>query len=192
MEILVGFFTIVGLAIVFALYLGRSKSVGDRWAIVWFAVCALIHIVLEGFYVVYNRQILRLQSPLAQVWKEYSLSDSRYLVSDPTVLGIEALTGFLVGPLCLLTVQSIRRGAANRHFLQIFICMCQLYGCVLYYATSYLTGFPDSHPAPQYFYGYFVLMNLPWIVVPILLLKQSYSAIKAQFSNSTLRGRKQK
>lgn len=190
-EILVGFFIVVGLTIIFALYLGRAKPVSDRWAVVWFLVCALIHIVLEGFYVVNNRRIPGQLSPLGQIWKEYSKADSRYLTSDPAVLGIEAITAFILGPLCLLTVKSILSGGANRHFFQMFICMSQLYGCVLYYATSYLTDFRDSHPAPQYFYGYFVGMNLPWILVPIALLKQTYGAMQAQFSGAT-GGRKSK
>jgi len=32
------------------------------------------------------------QSPLAQVWKEYALSDSRYLTTDPFTLCVEAVT----------------------------------------------------------------------------------------------------
>lgn len=32
------------------------------------------------------------QDLLAQLWKEYALSDSRYLTSDPFMLCVEAIT----------------------------------------------------------------------------------------------------
>ena len=59
---------------------------------------------------------------------------------------------------------------ALRHPLQIIVSLGQLYGDVLYYATSmfdhYMFDKSYSRPEPYYFYGYYVLMNLFWIVIP--------------------------
>lgn len=40
------------------------------------------------------------QDLFAQLWKEYALSDSRYLTSDPFVLSVEAITvvGYMISP----------------------------------------------------------------------------------------------
>ena len=58
-----------------------------------------------------------------------------------------------------------------RHPLQIIVSLGQLYGDVLYYATSmfdhYMFAKSYSRPEPYYFYGYYVLMNAFWIVIPL-------------------------
>jgi cholestenol delta-isomerase len=57
-----------------------------------------------------------------------------------------------------------------RHPLQIIVSLGQLYGDVLYYGTStfdhVMFGKVYSRPEPYYFYGYYVLMNAFWIVIP--------------------------
>lgn len=45
-----------------------------------------------GYFVLNHAAIPASQSLFAQLWKEYSLSDSRYLTSDPFMLCIETLT----------------------------------------------------------------------------------------------------
>jgi len=45
-----------------------------------------------------------------------------------------------------------------------------LYGVALYYATCYAEKLAHdisySRPEPLYFWGYYVGMNAPWVVVP--------------------------
>lgn len=43
----------------------------------------------------------KLQSVFGQLWKEYSLSDSRYLTKDGSVLCIESITAVRATPLSL-------------------------------------------------------------------------------------------
>lgn len=181
-EILGGFFACVALIIVATLRFAKNNTVGDRWAAVWFAVCGFIHCLVEGYYVLNNYRIPSDQSILGQLWKEYSLADSRYLTSDPAVLSIEILTAAVMGPLSFILAGAIVKSRPYRHFLQILVSTSQLYGCCLYYMTSYLTQFKDSHPHPFYFYGYFVVMNLPWIVLPIVMINASARATVKAFS----------
>ena len=57
-----------------------------------------------------------------------------------------------------------------RHPLQIIVTSGQIYGDILYYATSmfdhYLLGITYSRPEAYYFWGYYFLMNFFWIVFP--------------------------
>ena len=54
-------------------------------------------------YFVFNHdRIAGMQGLFAQLWKEYALSDSRYLTLDPFVLSIETLT--VVGRLLSFSV----------------------------------------------------------------------------------------
>ena len=53
---------------------------------------ATIHTFFEGYFVYNNATFGGKQNLFAQLWKEYSLSDSRYLTSDPFVLCMETIT----------------------------------------------------------------------------------------------------
>ncbi len=45
-----------------------------------------------GYFVLNYAQVAGSQGFLAQLWKEYALSDSRYLTLDPIVLCMETIT----------------------------------------------------------------------------------------------------
>lgn len=60
--------------------------------------------------------------------KEYGQADTRYLVSDPTILSVEILTSFLLTPICVVLAYAISQQTAYRHWLQLVLCTCELYG----------------------------------------------------------------
>ena len=66
--------------------------------------------------------------------KEYGRADVRWLRADATIVSLELLTVLVDGPLCLLLVDAVCRRHAHRHFIQITLCVCELYG-----------GEPDTH-----------------------------------------------
>lgn len=53
---------------------------------------ACIHLFFEGYFVVNHKTLAGGQTLFAQLWKEYSLSDSRYLTSDAFLISMEAVT----------------------------------------------------------------------------------------------------
>src|ERR1700761_6376861 len=57
-----------------------------------------------------------------------------------------------------------------RHPLQIIVSLGQIYGDVLYYATSmfdhYHKNLTYCRPEAYYFWGYYFMMNFFWIVIP--------------------------
>ncbi|KAL2201206.1 Emopamil-binding protein [Corynascus similis CBS 632.67] len=161
----------------------------DQLTVAWFALCGFLHVFFEGYFVLNHAVLPSSQSLFAQLWKEYSLSDSRYMTSDFFMLCIETLTVLTWGPLSLLTAflaardRPAERGI--RHLLQAVVCVGHLYGVALYYGTCGLAermrGLSYSRPEPLYYWGYYAGMNAPWAVVPWLLLWQSAKAIQGAF-----------
>lgn len=109
------------------------------------------------------------------MWKEYALSDSRYLTADAFVVSMETVTAAFWGPLSLVCAWCILGRHPLRHPLQSIISLGQLYGDVLYYATTFVgAGVVEySRPEAAYYWGYFVLLNAFWIVIPGWLLVRS-------------------
>lgn len=130
-----------------------------------------LHCFFEGYFVVNYATLAGSQSLFAQLWKEYSLSDSRYLTGDPTVLCAEAITVFVWGPLCYITAILILISSPYRHVSQVVVSLAHLYGDTLYISTSLVDMFVRhvsySRPEPYYFWFYFLFLNSIWIFVPI-------------------------
>ncbi|CAG8930942.1 unnamed protein product [Penicillium salamii] len=128
-----------------------------------------IHLILEGYFVYNHKTMPQMEDPLGQLWKEYALSDSRYMTIEPFVLCMETITAVL--------------------------WMGQLYGDVLYYATSmmedYYHGRSYSRPETYYYWGYFIFMNTFWIFIPGELLGNywGFSTICSCCEEETLRER---
>ncbi|KAL4808661.1 Emopamil-binding protein [Aspergillus unguis] len=183
-------FAVVWVAVVcaartFATKVNPSISITELIKVCWFAQCGAIHSLLEGYYALNFSSLQGSQSILAQLWKEYSLSDSRYLTSHAFVMTMESVTAWAWGPLSLLLVLLIVKDSPYRHPLQLIISLGQLYGDVLYLGTAafdYLVfGQEYSRPEGYYFFGYFVGLNGIWIVVPSLLIADSVRACARAF-----------
>ncbi|KAH8698885.1 putative EBP domain protein [Talaromyces proteolyticus] len=181
---LVGYFSlglagIIGIIFATALYTRPSMPRGDRLSILWFALSGILHCFFEGYFVVNHQRMGPSQDLLGQLWKEYAKSDSRYLIADPFVVSIEAITVVVWGPLSLLVAFLTTIQHPLKHPLRIIVCVAHLYGDSLYYATSlfdhYVNGIPYSRPEALYFWVYYVFMNFIWIVVPAGLL---YSSVR--------------
>jgi len=56
-----------------------------------------IHLFFEAHFVSNHKTLAADQSLWSQLWKEYSLSDSRYLTSDTFLLCMEAVTAVSKG-----------------------------------------------------------------------------------------------
>ncbi|KAJ5179710.1 Bcebp4 [Penicillium capsulatum] len=153
--------------------------------IIWFVLCGCIHALFEGYYVYHFRNMPSKQDIFGQLWKEYSLSDSRYLSQDAFTVAMETVTAVFWGPLSFMLVGMIMKAHPMRHPLQIVVSLGQFYGNVLYYAISlfdhYIHDWPYSRPEPAIFWGYFVLCNAFWIVIPLILLHSSLSAVTKAF-----------
>ncbi|KAL5039703.1 hypothetical protein BDEG_28284 [Batrachochytrium dendrobatidis JEL423] len=154
-----------------------SAPLGTRLIFLWFLACSGIHFITEGYYVAFNQTIASRNSFMAELWKEYALSDSRYITSDQTIVWIEAITAYIWGPLCFIACCMIYKNCSKRHLVLFSISFGQLYGDIIYYATTLAEGAPHCNPHPFYFYFYFIFMNLFWIFIPIIVMMDSGKVI---------------
>ncbi|PHH63641.1 hypothetical protein CDD81_5622 [Ophiocordyceps australis] len=163
-----------------------SLSTSEVATAMWFLLCGFIHVVLEGNFALHS--VADSSTILSQLWKEYALSDSRYLTRDAFTVCMETITAFAWGPLSFLLVRLILDAHPARHTVQTVISLGQLYGVVLYYATFVhdiaVRGIHYSRPEKRYLYGYMVLTNSFWVVIPAFLLVQSGLATMAAFSRA--------
>lgn len=155
---------------------GRCKVTAvERWIMCWWAVTGLIHLLLEGYFSL-NPRFYQYMSKdfFTDVWKEYSMGDSRYAARDAFVVSMESVTAFVEGPGSLVALYAIATKASYREPLQLAVSLGQLYGDVLYFATCFLEGFVHAAPGAQYFWLYFVFMNSIWVVIPGLIFVRSW------------------
>ncbi|KAJ5134004.1 Bcebp4 [Penicillium atrosanguineum] len=161
-------------------------SNGDLWTIMWFVLCGCIHLFFEGYFAYNFRRMPSMQDLFGQLWKEYSLSDSRYQTQDAFVLCMETITAAFWGPLSFVLAGMIMTSHPLRYPLQAIISLGQLYGDILYYATclfdNYILGLEYSRPEAAIFWGYFVFCNAFWIVIPLYLIYTSLCASKKAFT----------
>ena len=101
----------------------------------------------------------RISAHTPRVWptddtgKEYGKADSRYVTRDSFVISMEAFTAFVVGPMCFWAVLAMVRQHSWRHVLQLIVSVCQLYGDVLYFATTGIEGTEAISPRMQGLYS---------------------------------------
>ncbi|XP_023281888.1 emopamil-binding protein-like [Seriola lalandi dorsalis] len=161
---------------------GRRSSVKDRWILLWLYYDVIVHLTLEGPFV-YMSMVGTVQTsegPLAELWREYGKADSRWLVSDPAIVSIEILTVVLDSLLAVLLIHAILRDKYYRHFLQITLSVCELYGGWMTFCPDWLIGSPHLNTSNGlYLWVYLVFFNGVWVLVPVLLLVQSWFSLRS-------------
>ncbi|KAJ2082467.1 hypothetical protein H4R24_001566 [Coemansia sp. RSA 988] len=145
----------------------------DKSTLIWMLACAGIHIVLEGYFSYNHKNLAGMQTVMADLWREYSHSDSRYLTSDPFTVIMEGITALVDGSFALATVYGVLTDSPVRYPAQLITSVMQLYGNVIYLGINYMEGFRYTNPHPFYFYGYFVFLNAIWIFLPSYLIYDS-------------------
>ncbi|KPP63907.1 emopamil-binding protein-like [Scleropages formosus] len=167
---------------------GHKSSAADRWVLVWLFYDAIVHVTLEGPFVYMSLvgTVATSESLVAELWKEYGKADQRWLHSDPTVVSLELLTVLLDSSLALVLVYAIVKDRRYRHFVQITLCVCELYGGWMTFCPEWLTGSPNLNTSNRlYLWVYLVFFNGLWVVVPALLLWQSWLALQRAHPSRT-------
>lgn len=154
----------------------------------WFVLCGFIHLFFEGYFAYNAFDMVSKMDIFGQLWKEYSLSDSRYMTQDSFVVCMETITAAFWGPLSFVCAYCIVTDHPLRHPLQLITSLGQLYGDVLYYATctfsSVVFEVVYCRPERMYFWAYYVLCNAFWIVIPFMLLMGSVEEITRVFAQA--------
>ncbi|XP_072235395.1 emopamil-binding protein-like [Leuresthes tenuis] len=162
-------------------YGGRSSGI-ERWILLWLFYDVIVHLTLEGPFVYMSLvgKVETSEGPLAALWKEYSKADSRWLISDPTIVSIEILTVVLDSLLALMLIHAVLEKKYYRHFLQITLSVCELYGGWMTFCPDWLLGSPHLNTSsPLHLWVYLVFFNGLWVLVPFLLLVQSWFSLRS-------------
>ncbi|KAJ3293537.1 hypothetical protein HDU79_000238 [Rhizoclosmatium sp. JEL0117] len=155
----------------------QTKDSPTRFLFVWWILCGSLHLFLEGYFISSYDTIAGDQTVIGAIWKEYAMSDSRYMTSDPFVVVIESLTVVIWGPLSYLAAYSLYISHPSQHLLQFVISCGHLYGLLMYYGTEMFDGFSHASPTFLHFYVYFLGFNFPWFVVPVWVILRSGGVI---------------
>ncbi|KMT02762.1 hypothetical protein BVRB_8g193490 [Beta vulgaris subsp. vulgaris] len=108
----------------------------------------------------------------AEIWKEFSKGDSRYLSYDSTTIALEGLSIFILGPANLLAAYAVATDKCYKNVLQLVTSVGELYGVVIFHTTPFIEGKQYS-ASPLYFVG----ANLPWALIPLLIIIRSWKNI---------------
>ena len=160
----------------------RRLSFADKLAVVWLLYNVIIHWTLEASFVFLSLTgtVNSARGLLADMWKEYAKADARWGVSDPNIVALEVLTVFFNGTLTVVLLHAVLTGKSYRHFVQVLVNTCELYGGWMTFAPEWLTGSQNlDTSSPLYLWVYLVFFNGLWVVAPLLLLAQSWLAISA-------------
>uniref|UniRef100_A0A8C6LQD9 EBP like n=1 Tax=Nothobranchius furzeri TaxID=105023 RepID=A0A8C6LQD9_NOTFU len=154
-------------------YGGRSSPM-DKWILLWLFYDVIVHVTLVRELFLLCHVALKLGR------KEYSKADSRWLVSDPTIVSVEILTVVLDSLLALLLIHAILNKKYYRHFLQVALSVCELYGGWMTFCPEWLTGSPHLNTSSWlHLWLYLAFFNGLWVLVPVLLLLQSWLFLKS-------------
>nr|XP_014976573.2 emopamil-binding protein-like [Macaca mulatta] len=170
------------------LRLGRGRGAADRGALIWLCYDALVHFALEGPFVYLSLvgNVANSDGLIASLWKEYGKADARWVYFDPTIVSVEILTVTLDGSLALFLIYAIVEEKHYRHFLQITLCVCELYGCWMTFLPEWLTRSPNLNTSNWlYCWVYLFFFNGVWVLIPGLLLWQSWVELKKMHQKET-------
>ncbi|KAI8367282.1 Emopamil-binding protein [Blakeslea trispora] len=179
-ELLVAAGTIMTALLISSIVLfNTSKKATSQARFSWFFANSFLHCGFELYWLINRKTIAGQSDLLAEMWKEYSHADSRYIAGDKLLLALETLTIFIWGPLCIASAYYILKGSQRQYTFQSLASMCHLFSCTIYYIVD-LPEAINCDPSPIYFWVYFIGFNAPWILVPLYLISQSRSTISSK------------
>ncbi|KAF5340614.1 hypothetical protein D9611_007424 [Ephemerocybe angulata] len=159
-------------------WLPKSARWQDKYVFIWLAFDALIHFIFEGSFLwlsVFGRTVNTSTGPFAEMWKEYTKADFRWGVSDPTVVSLELLTVLGAGPLCCYILYQLIKNDPARHYWIVVLSTAEIYGGWMTFCPEWITGSENlSTSNVLHLWVYLFLMNFIWVIIPVLLMVDSY------------------
>lgn len=161
--------------------LPKNAKWQDRFTFIWLAFDAMIRFSIEGSFLAlstFGRQVNTSTGPFAELWKEYAHADYRWGHADETVVSLEILTVFGVGPLCCYVLKQLLKDDPARHYWIVVLSTAEIYGGWMTFCPEWLTGSLNLDTSNAlYLWVYLVSMNAIWAVIPLWQMYNSYSYI---------------
>ncbi|KAF6016603.1 EBPL [Bugula neritina] len=164
-------------SVVIAYVIAGGRNQATFLTILWLVYDTVTHITLEGpfVYISLTGGVENSTHWLSYVWKEYGKADARWLVAEPNIVAMELLTCSFDSVLCVVLMHAILTNKPWRHFVQITLCVCELYGGYMTFAPEWVVGSPNLVTSnPVYLWVYLIFFNGLWVVIPLILLYQSW------------------
>jgi hypothetical protein len=129
-------------------------------------------------------------SPLSALWMEYAKADKRWGGSDLTVISLELLTVFVVGPLALWICYCLMKRRSDTSFWMVVLATGEIYGGWMTFAPEWLSGSPNLNTSNvMYTWVYLFFFNTIWVWIPLWILWDSYGTLsKAVAARATTDG----
>ncbi|KIY45578.1 Emopamil-binding protein [Fistulina hepatica ATCC 64428] len=160
--------------------LPKHASFKDRFTFIWLTFDAMTHFSFEFSWLylsMFGRQVNTSEGMFAEMCK-YVLADYRWGVADPTLVSLELLTVFGVGPLCCYSLSLLSRDDPARHYWIVVLSTAELYGDWMTFCPEWLTGSPNLDTSNAlYLWVYLFLLNIIWVFIPLWLMYDSYTYI---------------
>lgn len=157
----------------------RKLPTSDKLVVLWLIYVAIVHLTLEAMFVYLSLTgtVNGSSGLFAEIWQEYARADFRWGVSDATVVTLEMWTVLLNGPMCILVAYAILTDKPYRHFVQIVLNVCEIYGGWITFGPEWITGSKNLDTSNfLYTWVYLFFFNFIWVIFPALLLLQSFLA----------------
>ncbi|KAI6027644.1 Emopamil-binding protein [Pisolithus microcarpus] len=161
--------------------LPRSATWQDRLTFAWLTFDGTMHLIFEGSFLylsTFGKSVNTSTGVFAEMWKEYTLADTRWGVADPTVVSLEILTVLGGVPLCWYILSLLVKNDPARHYWIVVLSVAELYGGWMTFCPEWLIGSPSLNTSNALFlWVYLVFMNSIWVVIPLWLMVDSYNHI---------------
>lgn len=188
--------------------LPTSASIKTRLFFVWHAFDALVHFALEGSFLyncffTYTTVDGSTASPylppntyflghkdriygaeygtnfFASLWMDYAKADKRWAGTDLTIISLELLTVFVVGPMAVWVCYGLWRQRNDVWFWMVVLATSELYGGFCTFAPEWLTGNVNLDGSnPLFLWVYLWLFNAGlWVAIPVWIIYESYGQI---------------
>ncbi|KAF2821417.1 Emopamil-binding protein [Ophiobolus disseminans] len=129
--------------------------------------------------------------PFSRLWQEYAKADRRWGGTDLTVVCLEVLTVCVAGPLacwvCWLLSKDERKGGLKKWFWMVVLATGEIYGGWMTFAPEWFTGSPNLDTSNwMYLWLYLIFFNGLWVVFPLWILWEAYSAMSSAMSQTEM------
>ncbi|KAI6129936.1 Emopamil-binding protein [Pisolithus thermaeus] len=161
--------------------LPRNATWQNRVTFMWLTFDGTMHLIFEGSFLylsTFGRSVNTSTGVFAEMWKEYTLADTRWGVADPTVVSLEILTVLVGVPLCWYILTLLVKNDPARHYWILVLSVVELYGGWMTFCPEWLIGSPSLNTSNVLFlWVYLAFMNGIWVVIPLWLMVDSYNHI---------------
>ncbi|EHA48710.1 hypothetical protein MCOR27_005608 [Pyricularia oryzae] len=104
----------------------------------------------------------------ANLWMVYAKADKRWAGADLTVISLELLTVFVVGPMAVWVCYDIAKKNPRYNITMIMLATAEIYGGFMTFCPEWLTANVNLDTSNFiYLWFYLVFFNMLWVFIPI-------------------------